>query len=114
MKEKRSSERRETFEFWAVTDRASGRRVGLAVDLNREGLRLHCEDSIPAGQLLHVTMHLDKNIAGVDKVDLDLRCRWCRKTRATHLNAVGFAIVSPSQEYLKVEQKLFDFFSHVV
>lgn len=114
MKEKRSSERRETFEYWTVTEAGTDKRIGQAVDLNREGMRLHCEQPVTSGTTLHVTMHLDKRIAGVDKIDLDIKCRWCRKTRASHLNAAGFALVSPSPEYLKVEQKLIDFFSTAV
>ncbi|MEI6808815.1 MAG: PilZ domain-containing protein [bacterium] len=114
MKEKRSTERRETYEYWTVTETATGRRIGVVIDLTREGLRLHCEEIIPSGKLIQVTVHIDKKIAGTDKIDLELRCRWCRKTRVSHLNAVGFAIVSPSPDYLKIEQKLIDFFSTVV
>ena len=114
MKEKRASARHETFEYWTVTDTGTGRRIGVVVDLNREGLRIHCEESVPAGRVMHVTIHVDKRITGVEKIDLEVRCRWCRKTRAAKLNAAGFAIVSPSPDYIKVEGKLIDFFSVTV
>lgn len=114
MNERRSSERRETFEYWTVTETGTGQVIGMTVDLNREGIRLHCKEPVKTGALLHVTIHLDKRIAGVEQVDLKLRCRWCRKTRPTNLNAAGCAVVSPSPEYVEVEQKLIDFFSMAV
>jgi len=114
MKEKRSSERHETFEYWTVTETSTGRHIGIAVDINHEGMRIHSKDIIKSGGLLHATIHLDKHIAGVDSINVDIRCRWCRKTRASELMAAGFAIVSPSAEFLKIEQKLVDFFSVAV
>lgn len=114
MKEKRSSERHETFEYWTLTETGTGKPIGITVDINHEGLRIHCKDLIKSGSLIHVTMHLDKHIAGVDSINLDIRCRWCRKTRVTELFAAGCAIVSPSPEFLKLEQKLVNFFSVAV
>lgn len=111
MKEKRTNARRQTFEYWTVTEVDTERQIGVAVDMTGEGLRLHCKAPVESGELFRATMHLDKRVAGLEKINLEIRCRWCRKTRATDLLAAGFAIVSPSPEFRKVEQKLIDFFS---
>ncbi|MEI6970663.1 MAG: PilZ domain-containing protein [bacterium] len=114
MKDRRTSERRETFEYWTVTEAETGKRIGMVVDLNREGLRLHCDAPVKAGTQLICAIHLDKRIAGVDTIELVLKCRWCRKVKTSHLSACGFELVEQSKAYMKVEQRLIDFFSIAV
>ena len=111
MKEKRTDERRQTFEYWATSDTETGKPVGRLVDINRDGLRLHCEQPVPVGTIFGLTIHLDKKIAGRSTLNVKVRTRWCRKFSSSQLYAAGFGIISPSAQFMAIEQKLVDYFS---
>jgi len=111
MADKRADDRHETFAYWAALDLETGRLIGMVVDVNQGGFQLHTGHPIEVDTVCALSVQVDNNVAGCDRLNLEARSLWCRKVAGKKLYAVGFKVIAPYREFRRVEQKLIDYFS---
>lgn len=110
----RSSERRQTVDYWHVVDAVTGAPVGRAVDFSGGGLKIHGNSEIAKGQKLKVRLEVPAEIVPAGFLILELKSRWSRQVHGHSYFATGFEIVHESPEALAAIRKMMDTFSYVV
>ncbi|HOX24135.1 MAG TPA: PilZ domain-containing protein [Candidatus Krumholzibacteria bacterium] len=98
MEERRRHERFATVFPAEVTDRETGRIVGLVADISAGGLMLRAEKPLGRGRILRLVVELP--LAGGEKrtTGIEVRVRWCEEDLepATYVVGLEFTGTTPA------------------
>jgi hypothetical protein len=71
-----------------------GALVGRLADLTDTGVMLMCDEPMAVGTVLDLQIRPETELSAVPAVDVEARCRWCR--RADHPGYdIGFEFIDP-------------------
>jgi hypothetical protein len=79
MTDRRRQDRYKLEEYLNVFDRDSGRQIGSLANLSASGAMFITNEPIPTLSVLHCRVELRNQILGKHEINIDAKCRWCRK-----------------------------------
>ena len=96
--------------FLRVFDAMSGDLLGQMVDLTTDGIMVIGESPVVARQKHTLRMDLPHNIPLGGRLELEARCKWCRRDPSGGFYNMGFQIVDLGPDAHRVVQQLIERF----
>ncbi len=97
MDQRKLKQRYNTRDKFTVEDRATGRLIGLLVNLSLEGARLITKTAPRVGHIYSCRFELPHSILAREKVEFDAECRWTRENPDQGYHESGYLLTNISQ-----------------
>ena len=106
MDEKRKLKRQNPFYFLRVFDISNRQINGRIVNLNLDGMTLHCEEPIAENNLFRFKMALPETIADRKQMTMIAKSVWCKQDDEPGYYQCGFQFENLSKKNLETINKL--------
>ena len=101
MEDKRKVERKHLVDYLRVFDRGSNKLLGYLIDITEKGLMVVTRSKLEKNSIFQLKVLLgeeEEEKENNKQIHLDVKTKWCRKSRISGFNEVGFEMLLVTEE----------------
>lgn len=106
MSERRKQVRKCTSDYFIVSDRETGARIGRVLDLTTDGAMMISETEVPVPTTFQCKMRMPRMIGRHRFLFFDAESKWCRQNQRLGWYETGYRLVNVPEDHLKIIEEL--------
>ena len=104
----RHAARKQLIYYMRAFDKATEQQLGQVVDITEDGFMLVSHEPIEEDAKALVRIRLPKRIGGVDDLEINAVCRWCKRDSNPEFFRIGYEVLEIAPNDLAVVRTLID------